>query len=238
MARHDGRLADQLRPLTIETSLGGWAEGEALITLGSTRVLCTASLEERVPPHRRGSRSGWVTAEYAMLPRATPERTPRERNRVDGRSQEIQRLVARSLRAAVDLRLLGERTVIVDCDVLQADGGTRTAAISGGWVALKLACRRLRAAGMVAKDPVRRQVAAVSVGVVDGEPVLDLDYPEDSRADTDMNLVMTSDLQLVEVQGTAEGAALDPALLPPLLVLGQVGIGVILAVQRAAVGED
>ena len=173
-----------------------------------------------------------------MLPRATRERTPRERNRVDGRSQEIQRLVARSLRAAVDLRLLGERTVILDCDVLQADGGTRTAAISGGWVALLLACRRLRAAGMVVQDPVRRQVAAVSVGVVDGEPVLDLDYQEDSRADTDMNLVMTSDLQLVEVQGTAEGSALDPGLLPRLLALGQVGVGAILAAQRAAAGED
>ena len=237
MARHDGRLPDQLRPLTIQTALGGWAEGEALITLGSTRVLCSATLEERVPPHRRGTRSGWVTAEYAMLPRATRERTPRERNRVDGRSQEIQRLVARSLRAAVDLRLLGERTVIVDCDALQADGGTRPAAISAGWVALLLACRRLRAAGMVAQDPVRRQVAAVSVGVVDGEPVLDLDYREDSRADTDMNLVMTSDLQLVEVQGTAEGAALDPGLLPRLLALGQVGVGAILAAQRDAAGE-
>ena len=237
MPRHDGRRSDELRPLAIETVLGGWAEGEALITLGSTRVLCTATLEERVPPHRRGTRTGWVTAEYAMLPRATPERTPRDRNRVDGRSQEIQRLVARSLRAAVDMRLLGERTVIVDCDVLQADGGTRTAAISGGWVALKLACRRLVAAGLVSGDPVRRQVAAVSVGVVDGEPVLDLDYPEDSRADTDMNLVMNSDLQLVELQGTAEGAALDSALLPRLLALGEAGVGTILAAQRAAVGD-
>ncbi len=237
MPRHDGRAPDQLRNLTIATALGGWAEGEALITLGSTRVLCTATVEERVPPHRRGTRAGWVTAEYAMLPRATPERTQRERNRVDGRSQEIQRLVARSLRAAVDLRRLGERTVIVDCDVLQADGGTRTASITGGFVALGIACRKLVQAGLVNGDPVRRQVAAVSVGVLEGEPLLDLDYREDSRADTDMNLVMTQDLQLVEIQGTAEGGALEAEMLAPLLRLGETGVRMVLEVQRAALAD-
>ncbi len=237
MPRHDGRAPDQLRNLTIATALGGWAEGEALITLGSTRVLCTATVEERVPPHRRGTRAGWVTAEYAMLPRATPERTQRERNRVDGRSQEIQRLVARSLRAAVDLRRLGERTVIVDCDVLQADGGTRTASITGGFVALGIACRKLVQAGLVNGDPVRRQVAAVSVGVLEGEPLLDLDYREDSRADTDMNLVMTQDLQLVEIQGTAEGGALEAEMLAPLLRLGEAGVRMVLEVQRAALAD-
>ncbi len=237
MPRHDGRAPDQLRNLTIATALGGWAEGEALITLGSTRVLCTATVEERVPPHRRGTRAGWVTAEYAMLPRATPERTQRERNRVDGRSQEIQRLVARSLRAAVDLRRLGERTVIVDCDVLQADGGTRTASITGGFVALGIACRKLVQAGLVNGDPVRRQVAAVSVGVLEGEPLLDLDYREDSRADTDMNLVMTQDLQLVEIQGTAEGGALEAEMLAPLLRLGEAGVRIVLEVQRAALAD-
>ncbi|MGA9774632.1 MAG: ribonuclease PH [Candidatus Dormiibacterota bacterium] len=237
MPRHDGRAPDQLRDLTIATALGGWAEGEALITLGSTRVLCTATVEERVPPHRRGTRAGWVTAEYAMLPRATPERTQRERNRVDGRSQEIQRLVARSLRAAVDLRRLGERTVIVDCDVLQADGGTRTASITGGFVALGIACRKLVEAGLVNGDPVRRQVAAVSVGVLEGEALLDLDYREDSRADTDMNLVMTQDLQLVEIQGTAEGVALEAEMLAPLLRLGEAGVLMVLEAQRAALAD-
>lgn len=234
MPRHDGRGPDQLRALSIATDPGGWAEGEALITLGATSVLCCATVEEKVPPHRRGTRAGWVTAEYAMLPRATPERNARERNRVDGRSLEIQRLVARSLRAAVDMRLLGERTVIVDCDVLRADGGTRTAAITGGFVALGIACRKLVEARLVAADPVRTQVAAVSVGVVGGETLLDLDYREDSRADTDMNLVLTGGLQLVEIQGTAEGGALDPAILPQLLKLGELGVARMLEAQRAA----
>lgn len=232
--RHDGRAPDRLRPLHIRTGLGGWAEGEALITLGSTKVLCTASVEERVPPHRRGTRSGWVTAEYAMLPRATPERSSRERQRVDGRSQEIQRLVARSLRAAVNMEHLGERTIIVDCDVIQADGGTRTASISGGFVALALACRKLREAGLLRGEAIRHSLAAVSVGMLRGVPVLDLDYSEDSQADTDMNLVMNGKLELVEIQGTAEGAALTREELPRLIALGEAGVRQILEQQQLA----
>ncbi|MGB9484384.1 MAG: ribonuclease PH, partial [Candidatus Dormiibacterota bacterium] len=179
--RRDGRAPDELRPIAIDTSVRSWAEGVALITMGATTVLCSATVEGRVPAHRRGSRSGWVTAEYAMLPRSTHERSPRERGgRIEGRSQEIQRLIARSLRAAVDLGRLGERTVIVDCDVIHADGGTRTAAISGGYVALALACRRLEEASMVTASPLVRQVAAVSVGLLESSALLDLDYQEDS----------------------------------------------------------
>ncbi len=237
MPRADGREASAIRAIAIEPELDSWAEGAVTISMGGTRVLCTATLEERVPMHRRGTRLGWVTAEYGMLPRSTQERSPRERGgRVDARSQEIQRLVARSLRAAVDMRLLGERTLIVDCDVLRADGGTRTAAISGGFVALALACRRLGEAGMVRADPLLRQVAAVSAGVVDGVPVVDLDYAEDSRAATDLNLVMTDHLEIVEVQGTAEGAPLPRDQLEPILALAEIGIGEILQAQLRALG--
>ncbi len=212
-----------------------WAEGAVTISLGGTVVLCTATVEERVPPHRRGSRSGWVTGEYGMLPRSTHERSPRERGgRVDGRSMEIQRLIGRSLRAAVDLRALGERTIIVDCDVLRADGGTRTAAISGGFVALALSCRRLVEAGMVRSDPVVRQIAALSAGVLDGRAVVDLDYQEDSRASTDLNLVMTGQLSIVEIQGTAEGEALAREELEPILTMAEAGIRTVLEVQRRA----
>ncbi|MGA7173520.1 MAG: ribonuclease PH, partial [Candidatus Dormiibacterota bacterium] len=190
MERRDGRASDQLRPIAIDTSVRSWAEGVALITMGATTVLCSATVEGRVPAHRRGSRGGWVTAEYAMLPRSTHERSPRERGgRIEGRSQEIQRLIARSLRAAVDLGRLGERTVIVDCDVIHADGGTRTAAISGGYVALALACRKLEQASMVSASPLVRQIAAVSVGLLESTALLDLDYQEDSRVSTDINLV-------------------------------------------------
>ncbi|MGA8427118.1 MAG: ribonuclease PH, partial [Candidatus Dormiibacterota bacterium] len=220
MLRHDGRAPDQLRPIQIDTKVRSWAEGAALITSGATTVLCAATVEERVPPHQRGSRAGWVTAEYSMLPRATHERKPRDRGgKVDGRSQEIQRLVARSLRSAVDLRHLGERTVIIDCDVIHADGGTRTAAISGGFVALALACRRLQEAGMVTISPIARAVAAVSVGLVDGTPLLDLDYREDSMAATDMNVVMSSGSEIIEIQGTAERDAFSQDELGVLLNL-------------------
>ncbi|HUY54278.1 MAG TPA: ribonuclease PH [Candidatus Nanopelagicaceae bacterium] len=232
--RHDGRSPGQVRPLRIEVQQGSWAEGAVLISLGETRVLCTATVEERVPPHRRGTHSGWVTAEYGMLPRATQERSPRERDgRLNGRSQEIQRLVARSLRAAVDLGRLGERTVIVDCDVLHADGGTRTASISGGFVALALACRRLVQAKMVRADPLVAQVAAISVGIVGSVPVVDLDYPEDSRASTDMNLVMDGRQGMIELQGTAESKPFTRDELEILLDLGAAGIDEVLRAQRS-----
>ncbi|MGA8207593.1 MAG: ribonuclease PH [Candidatus Dormiibacterota bacterium] len=235
MLRHDGRAPDQLRPIQIDTKVRSWAEGAALITSGATTVLCAATVEERVPPHRRGSRAGWVTAEYSMLPRATHERKPRDRGgKVDGRSQEIQRLVARSLRSAVDLRHLGERTVIIDCDVIHADGGTRTAAISGGFVALALACRRLQEAGMVTISPIARAVAAVSVGLVDGTPLLDLDYREDSMAATDMNVVMSSGSEIIEIQGTAERDAFSQDELGVLLNLARGGIAQIAAAQSSA----
>jgi ribonuclease PH len=238
-ARHDGREPGQVRPLRIELQAGSWAEGAVLISQGETKVLCTATVEERVPFHRRGSRSGWVTAEYGMLPRATQERSPRERDgRLNGRSQEIQRLVARSLRAAVDLGRLGERTVIVDCDVLHADGGTRTASISGGYVAVALACRRLVQAQMVRSDPLLGQVAAISMGIVDSVPMVDLDYPEDSRASTDMNLVMDASHGLIELQGTAESKAFSRADLEVLLDLGSAGIDQVLAAQRLALDSS
>ncbi len=212
------------------------AEGSALIAMGGTRVLCTASVEDRVPPHRRGSGGGWVTAEYAMLPRSTVQRTPRERGGHQGaRSQEIQRLVGRSLRAAVDLGALGERTVIIDCDVLEADGGTRVAAVTGGWVALYGACSRLRAAHLVRREPIRRQVAAVSVGLVAGRPVLDLDYREDLVAGTDLNCVGTDEGRLVEVQGTAEGEPFTRGELDRLLDLALAGIAELTRLQREAV---
>jgi ribonuclease PH len=235
--RHDGRPLDQIRPIQIDATVRGWAEGTVLINLGETTVLCTATVEERVPAHRRGTRSGWVTAEYGMLPRATQERTTRERaGTVRGRSQEIQRLVARSLRAAVDLRRLGERTVIIDCDVLHADGGTRTASISGGFVALALACRRLLEAGMVKADPIAIQVAAISVGIVAATSMVDLDYQEDSQASTDLNLVMTMDGGIVEVQGTAEGAPFSRGELQALLDLGAGGIEQVIRAQKGALG--
>ncbi|MHB1526064.1 MAG: ribonuclease PH [Candidatus Dormibacteria bacterium] len=233
--RHDGREPGQTRRVRIAVEVGSWAEGAVRIDLGQTRVLCTATVEERVPPHRRGTHSGWVTAEYGMLPRATQERSPRERDgRLNGRSQEIQRLVARSLRAAVDLGRLGERTVIVDCDVLHADGGTRTASISGGYVALALACRRLLQARMVKSDPMVAQVAAISVGIVGSLPMVDLDYAEDSRASTDMNLVMDGRHGMIELQGTAESAPFTREELELLLDLGAAGIDEVLRAQRSA----
>ncbi|MDB5067716.1 MAG: ribonuclease [Chloroflexi bacterium] len=237
--RPDGRRPDQLRPTTIEVGAVPYAEGSALITVGETRVLCAASIEERVPPYRKGSGLGWVTAEYAMLPRATLTRSDRDsrKGRIDGRVQEIQRLIGRALRMAVDFRALGERTVTLDCDVLVADGGTRTASITGAWVALALAIARLGEAGLLATDPLRHQVAAVSVGIVGGAPRLDLDYLEDSAADTDMNCVGTDDGRYVELQGTGEREPFDRAQMDALLGLARVGLDELFAIQREAVGR-
>ena len=207
--RTNGRGDDQIRPITLETGVSKHAEGSCLARFGDTHVLCTASVEDRVPPHVYGTGAGWVTAEYGMLPRSTHERMAREaaRGKQGGRTLEIQRLIGRALRAAVDLRELGPRTLTVDCDVIQADGGTRTAAITGGFVALARAIRALQAQGVVKGAPVKRNVAAVSVGILDGVVRLDLDYQEDSTAEVDMNVVATGEGELVEVQGTAEGKA-------------------------------
>ncbi len=238
--RQDGRRNDQGRPVHIETGYLMTAEGSALIHAGHTRVLCTASVEDTVPAFLRGSGQGWVTAEYGMLPRSTQTRTPREaaRGRVSGRSQEIQRLIGRSLRAVVDLKALGERTITLDCDVLQADGGTRTAAITGACVALALACRQLVTFGVLPKTPMRDYVAATSAGIVGGEAMLDLCYEEDSRADVDMNIVMTGGGKFVEVQATGEHAVFDDAQLASMVALARQGLSELLAVQRAAVALE
>ncbi|PKO83411.1 MAG: ribonuclease PH [Betaproteobacteria bacterium HGW-Betaproteobacteria-11] len=232
----DARHADQLRPLKITRHYTCHAEGSVLVEFGATKVLCTASVEEGVPPFLRGKGSGWVTAEYGMLPRSTHTRSAREaaKGKQSGRTQEIQRLIGRSLRAVTDLAALGERQVTLDCDVLQADGGTRCAAISGACVALHDALATLVAAGQLASHPLRELVAAVSVGIVGGEPRLDLDYAEDSACDTDMNVVLTERGGLIEVQGTAEGAPFSRAELDTLLTLATQGIGDIIAAQKSA----
>jgi ribonuclease PH len=235
LLRADGRAHDHLRPVTIEPNYLAYAEGSALISVGHTRVLCAATLEEKVPPWMRGRGQGWITAEYAMLPRATQERTQREvsKGRLGGRTHEIQRLIGRSLRAILDPKLLGERTVTIDCDVVQADGGTRTAAITGAYVALALALRRVFDPAS-AKWPLARQLAAVSVGFVEGVPHLDLAYSEDSRADVDMNVAMTDAGTFVEIQGTAEVRPFDRAQLDTLLALAESGITQLFAYQKAA----
>ena len=235
--RPSGRAADALRPVSIETNVSLHAEGSCLIRMGATHVLCTATLEETVPPFLRKTGLGWVTAEYGMLPRATTTRSRREAaaGRPSGRTQEIQRLIGRSLRAGVDRVALGERQITVDCDVLQADGGTRCAAITGGWVALRLAMNKLLRAGDVKSDPLTAHVAAVSCGLYGGQAVLDLDYAEDSAAGTDANFVMTGELGLVEVQGSAEGAPFSRAQLASLMDLAEAGIAALVAAQRAAV---
>ncbi len=235
--RGDGRRADRLRPVVIETGATMHAEGSVLIRAGNTVVLCTATVEERVPPWLQGHGKGWVTAEYALLPRSTPIRTSRERRGARGRTQEIQRLIGRALRASVDLEALGERQIIIDADVLQADGGTRTAAITGGYVALALALRRLVEAGDVSARVFKPAVAAVSVGVVDGVPMLDLAYEEDVRAAVDMNIVMNAVGDFVEVQGTAEGEPFSRDTLNTLLDLAWKGIQELLRVQQEAVRE-
>lgn len=233
-ARPHARALDALRPTTLETGTAPFAEGSCTITMGMTRVLCTASVEDAVPPWREG-KGGWVTGEYAMLPRATNTRTRRERRGAGGRTQEIQRLIGRSLRAAVDLKALGERTVTVDCDVLVADGGTRTASITGACVALESAFQHLVRQGELDSSPLSQWVSAISVGIVDGEPRLDLEYVEDSAADVDFNVVSLEDGRFVEVQGTAEGAPFDRDELDELLRLAGVGITDLLAKQKAAV---
>ena len=234
--RTGGRNADQLRPVRITRHYTMHAEGSVLIEFGNTKVLCTASVEERVPPHKRGSGEGWVTAEYGMLPRSTHSRNDREaaRGKQSGRTQEIQRLIGRSLRAVFDLKLLGERTIQLDCDVIQADGGTRTAAITGAWVAAHDAVSRLMASGKITRSPLVQPVAAISVGIVQGTPLLDLEYVEDVDCDTDMNVVMTGAGHFVEVQGTAEGAAFTRAEMDRLLALAEKGIADLVVLQQQA----
>ena len=236
--RTQGRAADALRPVTITRGFTMHAEGSVLIEFGNTKVLCTASVEEKVPPHKRGSGEGWVTAEYGMLPRATHTRSDREaaRGKQSGRTQEIQRLIGRSLRCVFDLKALGERTISLDCDVLQADGGTRTAAITGAFVAAHDAVSWLQAQGRLGASPIRQFVAAISVGLVEGTPLLDLEYVEDSACDTDMNVVMTASGGFVEVQGTAEGAAFSREQMNALLGLAGKGVNELVKAQRAALG--
>ena len=233
--RGDGRNARQLRPVRFTLDVQKWAEGSCIVEMGDTRVLCAATVEDRIPPHLRGKGLGWVTAEYNMLPRATAERTQREvvKGRQGGRTMEIQRLIGRALRGVVDTAKLGEKTLTVDCDVLQADGGTRTASITGGYVALALALRKIGA-----QRALDGQIAAVSVGVVDGQALLDLDYPEDSRAEVDFNVVGTDRNTYVEVQGTAEGKPFDRASMDSLLELADYGLQQLFAAQRVALGGE
>ncbi|WP_303787310.1 ribonuclease PH [Azovibrio restrictus] len=234
--RPSQRAADQLRPVKITRHFTCHAEGSVLIEMGNTRVLCTASVEENVPPFLRGKGQGWVTAEYGMLPRSTHTRTAREaaKGKQSGRTQEIQRLIGRSLRAVVDLAALGERQITLDCDVLQADGGTRCAAITGAWIALHDACEKLVIDGRIAASPLKDHVAAVSVGIFEGCPVLDLDYPEDSGCDTDMNVIMTGQGGIVEIQGTAEGEPFTRQQMNVLLDLAEAGIRQLVAAQESA----
>jgi ribonuclease PH len=232
------RAADALRPVKMTRQYTMHAEGSVLIEFGHTKVLCTASVEEKVPPHKRGSGEGWVTAEYGMLPRATHTRSDREaaKGKQSGRTQEIQRLIGRSLRAVFDLKALGERTISLDCDVLQADGGTRTAAITGAFVAAQDAVSKLMREGKLAVSPIKDHVAAISVGILAGQPLLDLEYVEDSACDTDMNVVMTGAGHYVEVQGTAEGAAFTRREMDALLALAEQGIGELVRLQKRALG--
>ncbi len=238
-ARRDGRSVDQLRPVSFERDYTVMAPGSVLVTFGKTKVLCTASVEERVPAWMRGTGKGWVTAEYSMLPGSTPERASREaeKGKQSGRTQEIQRLIARSLRAVCDLVRLGEVQITVDCDALQADGGTRTASICGAYIALHDACTRLVQAGTISTHPLTDSVAAVSVGIVDGVPMLDLPYAEDSRAEVDMNVVMTGAGRFVEVQGTAEGMAFTRGELDTLLGLAESGIKELTALQAVILAD-
>ncbi len=235
--RPSGRAPDQLRALEMTPGFSLHAEGSCLIKCGNTHVLCTATIEQNVPPWLRGKGKGWVTAEYGMLPRSTHDRSSREaaKGKQSGRTQEIQRLIGRSLRAVVDLQKLGERQITLDCDVLQADGGTRTASISGAWVALRIAVNKLLAAGVISVDPILSQVSAISCGVYEGTAVLDLDYPEDSAAETDANFVLTSSGGLVEVQATAEGAPFNEEMMLRLLRLARIGTDQIFAAQLKAV---
>ena len=234
--RPSGRTAKQFRPVSITRAFTKHAEGSVLIAFGDTKVLCTASVLEKVPPHKRGSGEGWVTAEYGMLPRSTHTRSDREaaRGKQSGRTQEIQRLIGRAMRSVFNLEILGERTIHLDCDVLQADGGTRTAAITGAFVAARDAIDHLLKSGVLTKDPIIDSVAAISVGIYQGVPVLDLDYPEDSACDTDMNVVMTGKGGIIELQGTAEGPAFSRTELHELLDLAQAGIQELILLQQDA----
>ncbi len=237
--RPSGRAPDQMRPIALETAFTIHAEGSVLVAFGNTKVLVTASVEEKLPPFLRGKGQGWVTAEYGMLPRATHTRGGREaaRGKQSGRTQEIQRLIGRSLRAVVDMKKLGERQIVIDCDVIQADGGTRTAAISGAWVALRLAVDKLIAAKAIAEDPIEDKVGAISCGIYQGTPVLDLDYDEDSAAEADGNFVLTGGGRIVEVQASAEGATYDEEGLLRLLRLARIGCTDIFAAQDVATGR-
>ena len=235
--RPSGRAADQMRTISIETGFTRHAEGSVLVSFGETKVLCTASVEERVPPFLRGKGEGWVTGEYSMLPRATHTRGMREaaKGKQSGRTQEIQRLIGRSLRSVVDMKKLGEHQITLDCDVIQADGGTRTASISGAWVAMRLAVDGLLKRGLIAQDPIEAKIAAVSCGIYQGTPVLDLDYAEDSNADADANFVLIEGGRIAEVQATAEGATYDEEGLMRLLRLAKLGCDQIFKAQEAAV---
>ena len=239
MTRTDGRSSSQLRPTTITPGFLAHAEGSVLIEVGRTKVICTASVEDRVPPFLRNSGKGWVTAEYGMLPRATNTRTQREAatGKVGGRTQEIQRLIGRSLRSVAKLTELGERTIWVDCDVIQADGGTRTASITGGFVAMALAMKRMKDLALIKDIPITDYVAATSVGIVDGTALLDLAYDEDSKAEVDMNFVKTGDGRFIELQGTAEGQPFDRRALDALMELADYGIKELIGMQRTVVGE-
>ena len=239
MNRTDGRSPAELRPTTITPGFLSHAEGSVLIEVGRTRVICTASIEDRVPPFLRNTGKGWVTAEYGMLPRATNTRTQRESSagKVGGRTQEIQRLIGRSLRAVTNLPALGERTVWIDCDVIQADGGTRTASITGGFVAMALAMKKMKDLALIKDIPITDYVAATSVGIVDGSALLDLAYEEDSKAEVDMNFVKTGDGRFIELQGTAEGQPFDRRALDALMELADNGIKELIAMQRAVVGD-
>tara|TARA_R110002033_G_scaffold9072_1_gene30941 strand:- start:606 stop:1319 length:714 start_codon:yes stop_codon:yes gene_type:complete len=236
--RPSGRAPDEMRAISIETGFTKHAEGSCLISFGDTKVICTASIEERIPPWLRGKGEGWVTGEYSMLPRATNTRNSREaaRGKQSGRTQEIQRLIGRSLRAVVDMKKLGERQITVDCDVIQADGGTRTASISGAWVALRLAVNGLLDMKLISEDPIEQKIAAISCGIFEGTPVLDLDYDEDSNAGADANFVLTGDGNIAEAQATAEGATYDEEGLMRLLRLAKIGCDQIFEAQEKAVG--
>lgn len=233
------RLPDRLREVRLTPDYTEWAEGSVLVEFGKTRVLCTASVDEKVPPFRAGKGLGWVTAEYGMLPRSTHTRSNREATagKIGGRTHEIQRLIGRSLRGIMDFARLGERQIIVDCDVIQADGGTRTASITGGYVALALACHKLQTKKLVLRSPLRAQVAAISVGLIGGQPLLDLDYSEDSRADVDFNVVGLDDKQLIEVQGTAEGAPFSREQMNQLLDLAETGLEELFRLQKATLAS-
>ena len=237
--RPSQRQPDQARPLRITRNFTRHAEGSVLIEIGDTQVLCTASVEESLPPFLRGKGQGWVTAEYGMLPRSTHTRSAREaaKGKQSGRTQEIQRLIGRSLRAVIDLKALGERQITLDCDVLQADGGTRCASITGAWLALNDACEKLVAEGKLPANPLRDHVAAISVGIYQGVPVLDLDYPEDSGCDTDMNVIMTGSGGIVEIQGTAEGEPFSRAQMDQLIDLAEAGIKQLISAQKDAAAQ-